>query len=141
MQAPSTCGRVSRVPPEPMSLVWHLARTADWEDAQERGSYGISTRGLTLDQVGFIHCSYAHQVEAVARLFYPDEAAPLTLLGIDMASLAAAGIEVRAEPGDPAHADGARFPHVYAAIPVRAVREAHAARVVDGELVAPTWEP
>jgi len=65
----------------------------------------------------------------------------LTLLGIDTARLAADGVEVRAEPGDPLHPDGERFPHVYGAIPVTAVSETHAASVIDGELVAPTWTP
>jgi uncharacterized protein (DUF952 family) len=122
-----------------MTLVWHLARTSDWEDALASGSYAISTRGLTLAQVGFIHCSYAHQVAGVVALFYADESVPLTLLGIDPQRLETVGIEVRAEPGDPAHPDGERFPHVYGAIPVDAVTETHAARVVDGALVAPTW--
>ncbi|MFN8520511.1 MAG: DUF952 domain-containing protein [Chloroflexota bacterium] len=122
-----------------MALIWHLARTDDWEDAVERGRYAISTRGLTLEQVGFIHCSYANQVAGVAALFYADETAPLTLLGIDTGRLAAADIEVRDEPGDPAHPDGERFPHVYGAVPVAAVTETHPSRVVDGRLVAPTW--
>ena len=122
-----------------MALIWHLAHTADWENALRQGRYSISTRGLTLDEVGFIHCSHAHQVAGVVARLYADETAPLTLLGIDTDRLAAAGVEVRAEPGDPAHPDGERFPHVYGAIPVTAVRETHAARVADGRLVAPTW--
>ena len=91
--------------------------------------------------MGFIHCSYAHQVARVVELFYADETAPLTLLGIDPERLADAGIELRAEPGDPVHPDGERFPHVYGAIPVGAVVETHAAEVRDGQLVAPTWRP
>jgi uncharacterized protein (DUF952 family) len=122
-----------------MPLIWHLAHTADWEVARARGDYAISTRGLTLEQVGFIHCSYAHQVADVAARFYADETVPLTLLGIDTHRLAAMGLDVRAEPGDPAHPDGERFPHVHGPIPVTAVTETHDARVVGGELVAPTW--
>ncbi len=125
----------------PMALIWHLALTTDWEAARARGSYAISTRGLTLAEVGFIHCSYAHQVAGVAERFYADETAPLTLLGIDPERLADAGIELRAEPGDPAHPDGERFPHVYGAIPVGAVVETHTAEIRDGRLVAPTWRP
>ena len=123
----------------PVALIWHLALTDDWEAARAHGSYAVSTRGLSLEQVGFIHCSYAHQVEAVAHLFYADETAPLTLLGIDPERLAEAGIEVRAEPGDPAHPEGERFPHAYGAITVDAVVETHEARIQDGELVARTW--
>jgi uncharacterized protein (DUF952 family) len=122
-----------------MALIWHVALTADWEAAQATGSYAISTRGLTLGQVGFIHCSYAHQVAGVARRFYADETAPLTLLGVDPGRLAALGIDVQAEPGDPVHPEAERFPHAYGAIPVGAVAETHAARMRDGELVAPSW--
>jgi uncharacterized protein (DUF952 family) len=122
-----------------MALVWHLAHTADWETALAQGSYAMSTRDLSLADVGFIHCSHAHQVAGVVALFYADDEAPLTLLGVDTERLAAAGVEVRAEPGDPHHPDGERFPHVYGPIPVTAVRETHQARVVDGRLAAPTW--
>ncbi len=124
-----------------MALIWHLALATDWETARARGAYAISTRGLTLEQVGFIHCSYAHQVAGVVALSYADVTASLTLLGIDPAHLTAAGVEVRAEPGDPAHPEGERFPHVYGPIPVTAVVEAHEARVSEGRLVAPTWAP
>jgi uncharacterized protein (DUF952 family) len=124
-----------------VALIWHLALTADWEAARTHGAYAISTRGLSLPQVGFIHCSYAHQVAGVATLFYAGETAPLILLGIDPERLAEVGIEVREEPGDPAHPDGERFPHVYGVIPPAAVVETHAAEIRDGELVAPTWRP
>ena len=70
---------------------------------------------------------------------YADESAPLTLLGIDTERLAAAGIEVRDEPGDTAHPDGERFPHIYGPVPVDAVTETHPARIRSGELLAPTW--
>lgn len=123
------------------SLIWHLARTGEWEAALAEGRYAVSTLGVTLEQVGFIHCSFAHQLPGVVARFYADEQAPLTLLGIDRDRLAAAGIEVRDEPGDPAHPDGERFPHVYGAIPVDAVVERIPAAVVDGRLAAPGWEP
>jgi uncharacterized protein (DUF952 family) len=122
-----------------MARIWHLAHTADWDAALDTGAYAISTRGLTLADVGFIHCAYAHQVAGVVALFYADDDAPLTLLGIDPDRLIEAGIEVRAEPGDPAHPDGERFPHIHGAIPIPAVAETHAGRVVGGVLRAPTW--
>lgn len=121
-------------------MIWHLALATDWDQAVASGSYAVSTRGLTLEQVGFIHCSYAHQLAGVVRSFYSDADGPLTILGIDPRRLEAAGIEVRAEPGDPKHPDGERFPHVYGAIPVGAVSETHGASVIDGVLVAPTWD-
>ncbi len=120
-------------------MIWHLAHTSDWEAARTDGAYTTSTRGLTLDEVGFIHCAFAHQVAGVVAAFYSDETAPLTLLGIDTKLLGDAGIEVRTEPGDPAHPESERFPHVYGPIPVGAATETHDARVVDGRLVAPNW--
>lgn len=124
-----------------MALIWHLALTDDWDVAHGRGIHAISTHGLTLADVGFIHCSYAQQVAGVVRRFYADLDTPLILLGIDTDKLASAGIEVRDEPGDPAHPEGERFPHVYGAIPIAAITQTHDARVIDGLLVAPTWDP
>lgn len=37
--------------------IWHLAHRDDWEQACSAGAYRMSTRGATLDQVGFIHAS------------------------------------------------------------------------------------
>lgn len=124
----------------PVDLIWHLARTEDWEVALVDGRYAISTLGLTLEQVGFIHCSSAHQLPGVVGRFYAHETAPLTLLGIDRDRLRTAGVEVRDEPGDPDHPDGERFPHVYGAVPVTAVTRIIPASVVDGRLVAPGWD-
>lgn len=121
-------------------VIWHLARTADWAAALASGRYVMSTRDLTLAQVGFIHCSFAAQLPGVAARFYGDETRPLTLLGIDRARLAAAGVEVREEPGDPSRTEGERFPHIYGPIPVDAVSRTYAASVVGGRLVAPGWE-
>lgn len=122
-----------------MAVIWHLALTSDWDQARDEGSYTISTLGMSLPQVGFIHCSSTHQVAGVVARFYASVSAPLTLLGIDTQRLGDAGIEVRMEPGDPAHPDDERFPHVYGAIPLDAVTETHPARVADGRLDAPTW--
>ncbi|WP_203968319.1 DUF952 domain-containing protein, partial [Sediminihabitans luteus] len=46
--------------------LWHLALAHEWDDALDAGTYARSTRGLSLDEVGFVHLSYRHQVTAVA---------------------------------------------------------------------------
>src|SRR5438309_1826518 len=67
-------------------MIYHVASAQDWQDAQEEGEYRISTRGWTLEEEGYIHCSQASQVEPVANRFYRG-AAELVLLTIDPARL------------------------------------------------------
>lgn len=101
--------------------LWHLAHAADWEAAQAAGEYLISTRGRSLEQEGFIHCCYPHQLGTVARAFYADDPQPLLLLEIDREVLEAHGVMVRVQsvPGTTQ-----QFPHVFGPIPVAAVAEA-----------------
>ncbi|MGV9272860.1 DUF952 domain-containing protein [Streptomyces griseosporeus] len=97
--------------------ILHLTEHSLWEAARAQGAYTMSTRGRTLDEEGFIHCSTRAQLPAVARFLYgsydgPDE---LVVLVIDTERLDA---PVRYE----APAPGAEaFPHVYGPIPVSAV--------------------
>lgn len=95
--------------------LFHLALAADWHDAESDGHYRVSTRGRTLAEEGFIHASFAHQVDGVARRFYADVEEPLVLLTIDLARV---DVEVRLEV--PPGADEA-FPHLYGPLPVDAV--------------------
>ena len=62
--------------------IFHIALPEDWQGAFETGEYRWSTRGQTLDAVGFIHCSTAVQIEATAHRFYGD-LSNLVLLTID----------------------------------------------------------
>ncbi len=96
--------------------LWHLAHRSDWEAAQAAGEYRISTRGRTLDDEGFIHCSYPHQLGLVARTFYADDPEPLVILELDRAALADRGVRVRVED-----VGGMSFPHVFGPIPPEAV--------------------
>ena len=59
--------------------LFHLALESDWQDAVKRGDYRVSTRGLSLEQVGFIHLSWQEQVQATFDRFYADAGAVLTL--------------------------------------------------------------
>ena len=102
--------------------IYHLALADDWRAARAEGVYRISTRGLGLEQVGFLHASYAHQIAATHQRFFAD-AGPLKLLVLDPQHLEARGLAVRAEP---APGRGERFPHVYGALPVEAVLQVEA---------------
>ena len=97
--------------------LYHLTLASDWQQARQQGEYRISTRGQSLDQVGFIHASYAHQLEATHQRFYAD-LEDLRLVEIDPTRLAAHGIAVcpEAAPGS-----GELFPHLYGALPLDAV--------------------
>jgi uncharacterized protein (DUF952 family)/ubiquinone/menaquinone biosynthesis C-methylase UbiE len=98
-----------------MSVIFHITPERDWALAQETGEYRLSTRGVELDEQGFIHCSDAHQVVRIANAVYGDFEGLLVVLEIQVDSLDA---EVRYE-----NLDGGTelFPHVYGAIPVTAV--------------------
>ena len=101
--------------------LYHLALGPEWQAARADGVYRRSTRGRSLEEVGFIHLSNAHQVEATAALFYGDlPAGAVLLLTIDPQRLAAAGLEVRFEQAG----DGEPFPHLYGPLPLGAVLRA-----------------
>ena len=95
--------------------LFHLALESDWQDAVERGDYRVSTRGLSLEQVGFIHLSWQEQVQATFERFYADAGAVLTLR-IDPKLVSA---PLRA---DAIHT-GVLFPHLYGPLPIASVVE------------------
>jgi uncharacterized protein (DUF952 family) len=94
--------------------LYHIALPDDWAAAQVSGEYTTSTRGRTLAEEGFIHCSFAEQVQATADRFYRD-VTDAVVLRIDRLRL-----ESRVVVEDLV-GTGERFPHVYGPIPVSAV--------------------
>lgn len=80
--------------------------------------YRRSTLGKSLADEGFIHCSFATQVETIAELVYRGRT-DVVLLVIDPSRL---GAEVRVE-----NLDGGEglFPHIYGELPIDAVTHAH----------------
>jgi glutathione S-transferase len=97
--------------------LYHLALDPEWRAARSEGVYRRSSRGLSLEEVGFIHASHSHQLEATHQRFYAD-AADVLLLTIDPGRLAAAGIAVEEEP---APGSGEFFPHIRGPLPLAAV--------------------
>ncbi len=115
MEAPWAPRRVWRSP----GWLYHLALRSEWHAARQQGLYTRSSRGLSLEQQGFIHLSRAEQVAATALRFYADlPAGELLLLTLDPERLAAAGFAVRQEP---APGSGDLFPHLYGPLPLSAV--------------------
>ena len=94
--------------------LWHIAHRADWKAALADGVYLHSTRGRTLGEEGFIHCSYPHQVGVVARTFYADDPEPLVILEIDRTKLGATKVRVES-------VEGVGYPHLYGPLPTAAV--------------------
>ena len=97
-----------------MPRLYHITTAHAWTVARSAGSYCESTRGLSLADVGFIHCSYARQVPRVAQALYRG-ASGLVLLVIDPDRLAA---ELREEDLD---GSGEVFPHIYGPLNLDAV--------------------
>jgi uncharacterized protein (DUF952 family) len=94
--------------------IYHITTASAWDLARGTGSYAESTRGLTLAEVGFIHCSHESQVAQVADAYYqgvPD----LVLLVIDPNRLTA---ELRDED---LTGQGQSFPHIYGPLNLDAV--------------------
>jgi glutathione S-transferase len=95
--------------------IFHLALPDDWAAAFGEGEYRTSTRGVTLEQEGFIHCSTRAQMEDTANRFYGD-LEQLVVLTITPRLVPA---RIVFEP--PAPGIDTLFPHVYGPIPITAV--------------------
>ena len=99
-----------------VTLIYHIAAAADWEQAQRAGEYTVSTRGRTLAEEGFIHAATAEKVPLVAGAYYqgvPD----LVLLVID-AERVRQGLRYERVPGQPDP-----YPHIYGPLNLDAVIE------------------
>lgn len=88
-------------------VIYHLAYATHWADAGE--TYTHSTRGRTLADEGFIHCSTdLDQLHEVVTRYYADvDPTDLIVLHIDPT-----GLDIRVEGG---------FPHLYGPLPRSAV--------------------
>lgn len=95
--------------------IFHLATDDAWTSAVAAGAYTVSTLGLDLAEVGFIHSSQAEQVAGVYERFYSDVDAPLRLLEIDT--------DLLTSPWqlDPVEGEPLPFPHIYGPLNVDAV--------------------
>lgn len=95
----------------PDGLLYRIATRDDWRAAQACGVYIGQAHDM---RDGFIHLSQRAQVEGTLEVHYPHREG-LVLLEIDTDAIAA---DLRFEPSR----RGELFPHLYAPLPVRAVR-------------------
>jgi uncharacterized protein (DUF952 family) len=114
-----------------MTRLLHITERTNWEAALGSGWYRMSTRGVSLDEQGFIHCSLPHQLRAVAEFVYGD-ADDLVVLVIDSERV---GSPIEYEVPEPG-AD--KYPHIYGPVPTSAVSEVIAVeRDADGRMLLP----
>jgi uncharacterized protein (DUF952 family) len=95
------------------SVLVHLCSNDEWHSAQATGEH----RPDSLTANGFVHLSSPEQVHLPANRLYAGRS-DLVLLRIDPAQLTA---PVRWEPGVATDPDAMLFPHLYGALPVKAV--------------------
>ncbi|WP_328357139.1 DUF952 domain-containing protein [Streptomyces sp. NBC_00445] len=100
-----------------MPHILHITERSLWDAARARGTYEMSTRGRTLQDEGFIHCSTRAQLPRVAEFLYGsyDGADELVVLVIDPERL---DVPLKYEAPE---AGAEEFPHVYGPVPVGAV--------------------
>lgn len=95
--------------------IFHLALVGAWREAQAAGAYTVSTLGLDLSDVGFIHCSQASQVDRVYNRYYGAATEPVIALTIDT-DLLTAPWQLDVVAGEPLP-----FPHIYGPLNLDAV--------------------
>ena len=116
----------------PETSFLHLTSKQAWEDALKVGTYSLSTRGKTLEEVGFIHGSFADQVEEVASFVFAGSTEELVVLHLKIDKLESHGILVRVEEAS----NGKSYPHIYSAIPCELVDGVSKAHMnVDNKLI------
>lgn len=97
--------------------IFHATTLAEWEAAVAAGSYRRSTRGASLDEVGFIHLSDAEQLPRVADFLYRNADEPLVVLELESDKVLATGARLVWEDGGA----GEDFPHLYGPIQLPSV--------------------
>jgi uncharacterized protein (DUF952 family) len=114
-----------------VTTIYKICRRAAWREAESGGAF----RGSEADaRDGFIHFSTAAQVAETAAKHFAN-AADLVLIAVDAGAL---GPSLKWEPSR----GGALFPHLYAALPLAAVRWTRPLpRTADGRHVFPELEP
>ena len=116
----------------PETSFLHLTTKQAWEDALKVGTYYLSTNGKTLEEVGFIHGSFADQVEEVAGFVFAGSIEELVVLHLNIDKLESHGIFVRIEESS----NGKSYPHIYGAIPCELVDQVSKAHMnADNKLI------
>jgi uncharacterized protein (DUF952 family) len=105
---------VRRVRMASVATVHHVMTPEDWAAFQAAGSSAVSTRGRTLEEEGFVHCSHAEQVDGIVEAFFGD-LPRVVVVTLDTDRMGAPVVVEEASDG------AGRFPHVYGPLPLEAV--------------------
>lgn len=108
-----------------MTRIFHITTRAELAAAERRGRY----RAASLDDEGFVHCSYREMLPEVAQRFFRG-VRDLVLLEIDPARLDCPVVS------EPVAEVPARFPHVYGEVPMAAIAAVHSFSSDDAERFA-----
>jgi uncharacterized protein (DUF952 family) len=98
-----------------MDALFHIVDQSVWRSAVAGGG---DYRAASLEGEGFIHCSFADQVEGVANNLYRDRDG-LCVVELDPGAITA-GIVT-----EDSYGTGTAFPHVYGSIPAAAAVAVH----------------
>ena len=90
-------------------LIYHIVRPELWDEARSKSFYEPES----LATEGFIHCSYADQLDRVIGRYYA-EAGKIVIVSIDPNKLTSTLVS---EPST----GGEHYPHIYGAINTDAV--------------------
>ena len=90
--------------------IYHITSLKEWEASKSRGKY--APQGFAKEQ--FIHCSYRHQLLAVAHRFYKEQNG-LVILVIESSKMNSSLVEENLEGGLEL------YPHLYGLLPTDAV--------------------
>ena len=83
-----------------MTFIAHVAIVDDWESAERLGEYEVSTRGVSLEEAGFVHAVALTGVRRVLAERYAGIRYGLLLVIIDTETLATSGLEaIEQTPG------------------------------------------
>lgn len=92
-------------------FIYHIVLPESWDEQRDRGHY----EHASLEAEGFIHCSYAGQIDGVLGRYYQG-VEKVIILSIDPARLTSELVE---EPST----GGEIYPHIYGKINREAITE------------------
>jgi 2-haloacid dehalogenase len=97
--------------------VYHLADRTAWRAAEAGQGYPWSSRGVTYDAEGYVHCSFLHQLPGVLDRYYAD---------VDWSDLVLLEIETDTAPVVVEDLGAGLYPHLFAELTPELVRRAQA---------------